>query len=192
MEPANSHPKKATVAQVNFFKGIFARHEVTLSPTRLRRFKALTIGEASVAIERAEIEFSVSPLAGYSPPAGLATSRQLTYFLSLQKRLGNVVEPAVLDHAKSLTCEEMQLLNSQTMRELQEHNDAHGVPLPAWRRYRRLYDAEVLSEGQRAAAVRNAERRAEVQARIAARQAAQPRQAIPYPGENEKRYKKGS
>jgi hypothetical protein len=115
----------------------------------------------------------------------MATGRQLVYFSKLRHRLGEPVTPAELDAAKALTTPDMQRLNNDTMRRLQEHNDAHGVPVPAWRLDRGLYDAEVVREGQRAAAARQAERRAETRERIARRQRAEPggRRVEIYPGE---------
>src|SRR5690606_22319932 len=98
---------------------------------------------------------------------------------------GNPVIPAELVAIRALSIADMQRLNSETMRRVQAHNDAHGVPVPEWRLARGLFDPEEIREGQRAAAARQAERRAA--ARELATQQTEPRprrrRTEVYPGE---------
>jgi hypothetical protein len=132
-----------------------------------------------------QTELDALAAAFYVAPKGMATAPQLAYFSKLRHRLGEPVTPAELETAKALTTADMQRLNNDTMRRLQEHNDTHGVPVPAWRLARGLYDPERVREGQRAAAARQAEGRAETRERVERRQAERPRRRRTqvYPGE---------
>ncbi len=184
METAQAKKNRATPAQVEFFRALFARHGVVLASSRLRRFKALTVGQASLTIEKLKEDLEASSLASYVAPSGMATGKQLAYFSKLRQRLGEPLSPGDMESTKALSTSEMQRLNGETMRRLQAHNDAHGVPLPAWRRDRGLYDVELLKEGHRAAVARQAERREHTQARIQKRQVENPRRGrVLYPGE---------
>lgn len=175
----------ATAKQVIYFRGLFAAAGVTLASSRMKKFKALGVGQASLAIQAAILELDDYALSAYVAPAGMATSSQLTYFMKLSRRRGLVPTADEIAALKALSTVAMKSRLTVAMRDLQTHNDAHGVPLPAWRRDRGLYDSEHLRDGQRAAAQRQAERRAEVQQRIAKRQESKPsRERILYPGED--------
>jgi hypothetical protein len=168
-------PNLATAKQVRLFKALFAKAGVNLAPSRLRRFKNLTVGNADKMIKRTLAEFDAYNLSTYDAPTGMATGPQLAYFVKLSKRLGYALTADEIEKLKTLTTSEMQEVNGDVMKSLQLKNDRNGVPLPAWRLERGLYDSQVLREGQRAAAARQAEHRAEVGARILDRQQAHPR-----------------
>lgn len=176
----------ATANQTKYFRGIFAQAGIPLSSTRLKRFKALTSTEARAAISSALEEVALYGIAAYRAPHGMATAKQLAFFMNMSARLGTPATEENIEAHKLLTTEAMQQVNNDTMRTLQDRNDAHGVPLPAWRLKRGLYDSDTIREGQRAAAARQAARRAEIEAQILHRQ--QQRQIKPksvaYPGES--------
>jgi len=175
---------KATAAQVRLFRALFAEAGVALAASRLRRFRALTVGQASLMIRRTREELQAAALASYAAPPGMATVRQLTYFSNLRHRLGEPVSDADIDAAKALTSADMQRLNAATMKRLQDRNDAFGIPVPDWRLARGLYDSELVREGQRAAAARQEAKRKETRERVQRRQAEHPRrERIAYPGE---------
>lgn len=125
-------------------------------------------------------------VAAYRAPHGMATAPQLTYFMKMRRALGTPATEENIEAHKLLTTKAMQQVNADTMRTLQDHNDAHGVPLPAWRLNRGLYDSDMIQEGQRAAAARQAARRAEVETQILHRQQQRPikRKSVAYPGES--------
>lgn len=175
----------ATANQTRYFRGLFAEAGIPLSSTRLKRFKALTSTEARTAISSAQEEVALYGIAAYRAPHGMATAAQLSYFMNLSRRLGTPVTDESIEAHKLLSTEAMQKVNNDIMRCLQDRNDAHGVPLPAWRLERGLYDSDTLREGQRAAAARQAARRAEIEAQILHRQQQRPikRKSIAYPGE---------
>ena len=80
-----TQPKAAaTAAQVRLFKTLYAQAGLVLATSRLRRFKALTVGQASLEIQRVKSELDASALTGYSAPQGMATAKQLAYFSKLR------------------------------------------------------------------------------------------------------------
>jgi len=176
----------ATANQTRYFRGIFAKAGIPLSSTRLKWFKGLTSTEARTAISSALEEVALYGVAAYRAPHGMATAPQLAYFMKMRRALGDPATEESIEAHKLLTTEAMQQVNNDTMRALQDRNDAHGVPLPAWRLERGLYDSDTIREGQRAAAARQAARRAEVEAQILHRQQHRPikRKSIAYPGES--------
>ena len=115
---------------------------------RLKAFKAMTVGRASLEIQRVKQELDAFALATYKSLPGMATARQLRYFSKLRHRLGEPVTTGEIEELKQKSIFHMQQINVETMRRLQEKNDANGVRLPAWRLERGLYDADVLREGQ--------------------------------------------
>jgi hypothetical protein len=133
-----NRPKRATAKQVAFFKGMHARAGIELGRTRLRRFQSMTTTAASFEIERLLEAFDVHAVTAYIAPTGMASARQLAYFVKLRNRLQPPLEAEELEKLKLLTTTEMQQLTATTMRALQDQNDEHGVPLPAWRRDRGL------------------------------------------------------
>jgi hypothetical protein len=175
----------ATAAQTRYFRALFAQAGVPLSATKLKKFKAMSVGEASYTIDATKAALPAISLSDYAAPHGYATGPQLRYFMKLSMRLKEPVDAAKLEHLKQTTTADMALLITSAQRRLQDANDDHGVPLPAWRLDRGLYDSERVRAGQRAAAERQAARRAEAESRIRARQDANPhkRSQPAYPGE---------
>jgi len=170
MDSSVANQSRATVKQVAFYRGLYVRAGVALPGSRLKAFKTMTVGMASLEIQRVKQELDAFALATYNSPPGMATARQLRYFSRLRHRLGEPVAPGEIEELKQKSASQMQQVNVGTMRRLQEKNDANGVPVPTWRLERGLYDSDVLREGQHQAAVRQAEKRAEVEARIQKRQ----------------------
>lgn len=177
----NSGQNKATSAQVRLFRALFAEAGIRLPSSRLRRFKAMTVGRASVAIQEAKVELDAFQLSSYVAPTGRSTAKQLAYFVNLSRRLGHSLNDEDIDCLKILTAAEMQQANNDMMQMLQNRNDDKGVPLPAWRLERGLYDSERLRAGQQAAAARQAAKRAETDRRIIDRQQTNPRRAEKWP-----------
>lgn len=188
-ERSVANQNRATVKQVAFYRGLYVRAGMPLHGSRLKAFKMMTVGMASLEIQRVKQELDTFALATYNSPSGMATARQLRYFSKLRHRLGEPVTPGEIEELKQKTTSQMQQVNVETMRRLQEKNDANGVPLPTWRLERGLYDADFLREGQRRAAARQAEKWADVEARIQKRQEQASEQRPPskrkqvYPGE---------
>ena len=92
-------------------------------------------------------------------------------------RLHEPVDTDELERLKAMAVADVAVLIASTQKRLQVANDAAGVPLPAWRLARGLYDADKVRAGQRAAADRRVERRREAELRIRNRQDANPRSA---------------
>lgn len=178
-----STKKRASAAQVRYFEALFTKAGLVLASSRLRRFKAMTMGQASLEIQRVATELKAHAVADYRAPAGMATAKQLSYFSKLKHRLGEPVTPLEIDNLKTLTTAEMAMHTSITMQRLQHDNDANGVPLPLWRLERGLYNPDDLRDGQRRAAARQADRRTEIEMRIRARQESTPGRREIYPGE---------
>lgn len=186
MENSVLTEKKATVEQVRLFKSLFAEAGLTPSSARLRRFKNISVGNASLEIQRLRENVQELAFQKYEALPGMATGKQIVYWRSLRTRLGESHSLEEMERLKTLSTSELNAIIRALMRELQDKNDDNGVPLPQWRLHRGLYDSEQLRAGQRAAAERQATKRAETAARISARQTARPlrqRDRPAYPGE---------
>ena len=122
----------ATEGQIKAIKGLMASLHLSIAPDVEKKLRYQTTSDqADKWIQKLR-----------NPDKELTP--QISYLLGLREKARRAASAEEIEALKGLSTKELSSLTQQAMRDVQELNDKHGVPIPKWRMDRGMFSQELL------------------------------------------------
>jgi|GEM_PF-4594712 len=135
LEELNAPKRMCSKNQLNKIKVL--TYELGLgqiSKERERRLRRMSFAEVSEQIMKLKVRLDTAgPLSDRAVVGDMASNKAVNYLLELRARAHNSPRGDERLAIWSASKAEIQKQTQLAMKELQDFNDEHGVPIPAWR-----------------------------------------------------------
>ncbi|WP_166805173.1 hypothetical protein [Cryobacterium sp. TMT2-4] len=122
----------ASEGQIRAIRGLMASLHLSIAPDVEKKLRYQTTSDqADTWIKKLR-----NPDQEHTP--------QIGYLLGLREKARRAASAEEVEALRGLSTKELSSLTQQAMRDVQEWNDTHGVPIPKWRMVRGLFSQELL------------------------------------------------